>query len=129
MCAVEGLVCIGTRYPDPGFPAEDPTVQAALGDRIDVETRALVEQADKLAAALTTMNEIDFSGYRIRYVRGNHEGYVLRFDRAVTLDAVGFTHAGARDPVLTGATLEHVGLDAPALHLEQAVLFHVTRLD
>ena len=29
---------------------------------------------EKLAAALTNMNEVDFSGYRIRYARGNHEG-------------------------------------------------------
>ena len=24
------LVCVGSRYPDPGFPAEDPTMRAAL---------------------------------------------------------------------------------------------------
>ncbi|MBI5719423.1 MAG: ABC transporter substrate-binding protein [Burkholderiales bacterium] len=29
---------------------------------------------DKLTAALSGMNELDFSGYRIRYARGNHEG-------------------------------------------------------
>ena len=29
---------------------------------------------EKLATALTAMPEIDFSGYRIRYARGNHEG-------------------------------------------------------
>lgn len=29
---------------------------------------------ERLAAALTGMNELDFSGYRIRYARGNHEG-------------------------------------------------------
>jgi ABC-type branched-subunit amino acid transport system substrate-binding protein len=29
---------------------------------------------DKLAAALVSIAELDFSGYRIRYTRGNHEG-------------------------------------------------------
>jgi len=29
---------------------------------------------EKLAASLTGMNDLDFSGYRIRYARGNHEG-------------------------------------------------------
>jgi glycosyltransferase involved in cell wall biosynthesis len=35
------LVCIGTRYPDPGFPAEDPTVRAALeeSDRLGLTDR------------------------------------------------------------------------------------------
>ena len=29
---------------------------------------------DKLTTALTGMSELDFSGYRIRHARGNHEG-------------------------------------------------------
>jgi hypothetical protein len=29
---------------------------------------------EKLAATLTGMPELDFSGYRVRYARGNHEG-------------------------------------------------------
>src|SRR5215211_6723498 len=38
------LVCIGSRYPDPGFPAEDPTMRAALeeADRLGVTDKEVV---------------------------------------------------------------------------------------
>jgi glycosyltransferase involved in cell wall biosynthesis len=38
------LVCIGSRYPDPGFPAEDPTMRAALeeADRLGVTDQQVI---------------------------------------------------------------------------------------
>jgi len=69
------LVCIGTRYPDPGFPAEDPTFRAAI------------ECADNLGAT-------DQSVFFVRgwlpyeevtaYLRGAYLGLSTYFNNAET---------------------------------------------
>ena len=69
------LVCIGTRYPDPGFPAEDPTFRAALdtADQLGVTDRQVF-----FVRGWLPYDEVK------RYLRGSYLGLCTYFNNAET---------------------------------------------
>lgn len=69
------LVCIGSRYPDPGFPAEDPTMRAAL------------EEADRLGVTDQQVNFVrGWLPYEEvkEYLRGAYLGLCTYYNNAET---------------------------------------------